>query len=37
MKREIFETPIAEVTKFNEVEITLSNGDSLPTIGGEWE
>lgn len=36
MKKEIFETPIAEVTKFSEVEITL-NQDSLPTQGGGWD
>ena len=32
MKKEIFETPVAEVTKFSEAEITM-NGVSFPEIG----
>lgn len=32
MKKEIFESPVAEVTKFEEVEITL-NSLSTPEIG----
>ena len=32
MKKEKFETPVAEVTKFSEAEITM-NGVSFPEIG----